>query len=193
MGKTFDSILRGLTNGTVKEEPVAAAPEPHVLVQAKKPKGWFFKNLSPEQRKAYRDQAHTALRIGMTVFMSKDTVDGFARILKTDVNSRVMRRLLEEIANGELVLASPRKPAPTAVGRDLPKPITTRPAMPVVLTVDQLSAGIPFTLKQAARILNVDEGKLYYRCLTRKIHFEKDRSRYYIPAVEVQRLQVVGL
>jgi len=119
--------------------------------------------------------------------MSAPTVQGFNRLLKTTVTTQTMRRLLVEIAEGRLILTRP----PT--GKVATQARTTKTELPTVLSLDQLSAGIPFTLKQAARILNVDENKLYYRCLIGKIHFEKDRSRYYIPATEVQRLQVVGL
>jgi hypothetical protein len=138
----------------------------------------------------YRDLAHKALREGITVFMSKDTAAAFSRILKTGANAQNMRRLLEEIGNGKLVLSAPRK---LAVASQYKEPTTLSRALPTVLSIDQLSAGIPFTLKQAARILNVEEGKLYYRCLTGKIHFERERSRYFIPATEVERLRVIGL
>lgn len=175
--KSFKSILKGLTNGATE----TASPTPTPTR-----KGWAVERLTPEQRQAYRNLAHKALREGLTVFVSKETAAQFSRILNTDVNSRVMRRLLEEIGNGKLVLTGAGKPAMA------PKPPTTK-ALPTVLSIDQLSGGLPFNLKQAAKILNVSPQKLYFRCITGRLHFERVRSRYYIPATEVARLQVIGL
>ena len=193
MGVTFENILKGLANGAGPEPPTTTLVEP----KKRRPGSKFVETLTPDQRKEYTTMAHAALRAGLTVFMSSQTVEGFNRLLDTEVSSRMMRRLLAAIAKGDVVLTRPASAQPataskTAVMRT-PATITTGRDLTMVLSVDQLSAGIPFTLKQAAKILNVDEGKLYYRCITGKIHFQKDRSRYYLPAAEVQRLQVIGL
>lgn len=184
MGKTFNSILRGLTNGATTPTP---EPKPVKL----RPKSWLIKSMTEEQRSRYRGQAHAALREGLTVFMSKETVSQFSGLLGTEVNSRLMRRVLEEIGNGKLVLTAPGKQL-SQIQAQPPSTLGGR-GLPTVLSVDQLSAGIPFSLKQAAKILNVTANKLYFRCVTGRIHFERDRSRYYIPAQEVERLRVIGL
>lgn len=188
MGKRFNSILASFANGS--QSPPAATADSGTT--AKLPHGRRIRNMSPEERSHTLNLAHTALKDGLSVFMSKQTVQGFNRLLETTVTSRLMRRLLVEIAAGRLILTRP----PTgnaAASRTATPSSTMTTVLPTVLSMDQLSAGIPFTLKQAARILNVDEGKLYYRCVIGRIHHTREKSRYYIPATEVQRLQVVGL
>lgn len=175
MGKQFSSVLHELLNGGAKT-PVAA---PERLL-----------SLRPHLA-ASREKAHQAMRDGLKVFMTKSTVEAFEGLLKTRPSSHLMRRLLEEIGNGTLCIVVPAAPAPAPrlTGTIHPKPTT----VPVVLSVDQLSGGRPFSLKQAAKILNTSPNQLYARCVKGRIHFEKERSRYYIPASEVTRLQVIGL
>lgn len=187
MGKTFNSILRGLTNGSVANQSTA---DPN-NGDGRKGRGWWLKSRTPEQIAGYRTKAHQALRDGLTVFMSKSTVEGFNRLLDTTVTSLIMRRLLEEIAHGKLALTAPGAKAVTTA--PLYKEPITRRVLPTVLSVDQLSSGMPFSLKQAAKILNVTSNQLYFRCVTGRIHFERQKSRYYIPAAEVSRLQVIGI
>lgn len=187
MGKTFKTILRQFT------APSEMPSTEDVL--RPRVRGGGLRDLAPEQRRAILNLAHTTRREGLMVFMSKDTVTRFAQVLQTEhVTPRLMRQLLEEIAKGRLVLTAPtvahKKPAatPTRIsngqnGHDLT----------AALSVDQLSAGLPFTIKQAARILNVNPNKLYSRCATGRIHYERDGKRYFIPATEVARLQVIGL
>jgi hypothetical protein len=192
MGKRFDSILKSLSNGSQSAPPDTGGE----AVPTKLQHGARLINMSPEERRKTLDLAHSALRNGMTVYMSQDTVRKFNTLLNTSLKSSTMRRLLEEIANGRVVLTKAAKPTTTArLYKEpvAPSSIVGEREVPTVLSVDQLSAGIPFTLKQAAKILNVKTGRLYFQCLRGRIHFQREKSRYFIPATEVARLQVIGL
>lgn len=195
MGKTraFKHILAGFTTEKAATPPHSNGASGERLVGSD-----AIRRMTPEQRRAWQSKAHTALREGLMVFMSKDTVAKFSTLLKTPkVTTTVMRRLLEAIANGSLVLTAPSAnkmdTAETSHTAAAPVHYDTRTASPLSMSVEQLSAGFPFTLKQAARLLNVGHKQLYFRCITGRIRYEKDRSRYMIPAAEVERLRVIGL
>ncbi len=187
MAKSFKSVMRGLVgNGceqTAGNKPLYG--------------GAYLKSIDPEARRAARQMAHKALREGMMVFMTKETVACFNKILKTTVTSSTMRRLLQEIGNGTLMLTVPTNKPTVTVQRDVPTQLTGsiggKRELPMQLSVEQLSGGLPFTLQQAARILNVKPQRLYVRCITGRMHFERNGKRYLIPANEVARLQVIGL
>lgn len=170
MGKQFTSVLAGLLNGGAQPTPVSEETRLAKLA-------------------ANRALGYQAMREGLKVFMTKATCDGFEKILKTRPTTQLMRRLLEEIASGTLIIAPAANNKPLLTGVIHTKPV----AIPVVPSVDQLTGGMPLTLKQAARVLNVKPQQLYMRCITGRVHFQRERSRYYIPAAEVQRLQLIGI
>lgn len=178
MGKAFKRIMGHVfANGAAAEHQ---APENRSV-----------NTMTEAQRTAYRQLAHQAVREGLRVFMSKDTVKAFEGLLKTKPTPKLMRKLLEEIACGGLVLKPAQQGAPTPTATRTIKPQPR--AIPTVLSVDELSGGLPFSLKQAAQILNCNPQKLYNRCVKGRMHFERQKSRYVIPAAEVKRLQIVGL
>ncbi len=185
MAKSFKSVMRGLVGNGCEQTAGNKALYG----------GAYLKSIDPEARRAARQMAHKALKEGMMVFMTKETVACFNKILKTTVTTSTMRRLLQEIGNGTLVLMAPPKTTVT-IQRDMPATniqVGGRQELPMQLSVEQLSGGLPFTLQQAARILNVKPQRLYVRCITGRMHFERNGKRYLIPANEVARLQVIGL
>lgn len=198
MRVTFSTILKGLSNGSQPPSVTGRTDRPQ---PSKARQGTWVSTMTPEQRREALAMAHTALRTGLTIFMPGQTVAQFNRLLKTEVTSRTIRRLLEAIGKGDVVLTRPVDPSLDRTSSDdSPPPVTQRArtnggirTLPTVLSVDQLSAGMPFTLLQAAKILNVTTQQLYHRCRIGRIHFERDGSRYLIPATEVERLQVIGL
>ena len=151
--------------------------------------------MTNEERAQYRQLAYQTVREGMRVFMTKNTVKAFEGLLKTTLSPNIMRKLLEEIGNGTLVTKPAQTGAPTpnvTVTTKLTSYKGSR-TVPTVMSVEELSGGLPFSLKQAAKILNCNQTKLYNRCLKGRMHFERQGSRYLIPAAEVKRLQIVGL
>src|SRR5688572_17935548 len=149
MGKAFNRIMSSVfTNGAAEQAQ-----------QNQDPGNRCVNKMTEAQRTTYRQLAHQAVRDGMRVFMSKDTVDAFETLLKTKPTPRLMRKLLEEIACGGVVLKPAQQGTPTPTP---PTGIVTRKptTVPMVMSVDELSAGLPFSLKQAAKILNCNPQKL---------------------------------
>lgn len=168
--KQYSSVLGTLMNGG--SEPITDERQAH-----------------REKLAANRQLAYQAMRDGLKVFMTKETCEGFERILKTKPTTSLMRSLLADIAKGTLVIAPATNNKPLLTGVIRTKPV----AIPMVPSVDQLTGGLPLTLKQAAKVLNVKPQQLYMRCITGRVHFQRERSRYYIPAAEVQRLHIIGV
>ena len=145
--------------------------------------------LTPEQRRSYLSNAHTALREGMTVFMTKETVDQFSKLLGVEVSKGFMRRLLAQIGSGKLKIVK--------AGATTQPTIHTKPLkrdLQMVVPSGNLELGeAPLTLRQAARLLNCKSASLYYRCSMGRINYTKIGSRYLIPVQEINRLRVVGV
>ena len=126
------------------------------------------------------ERAKIAKREGMLVFMDGETVRGFAKLFGVMKLARsTMRHLLEEIAGGRIKLESVL-------------PIQSDAATSPVKTPTAYTAP-PYTLRQAAALLNTNANALYYRCTLKRIAHFREGSRYLIPEVEVRRLQTCGI
>ena len=181
MGKTYKQVfnrLAGVTQPAPRTGSGAGSQGTNNL------RAWQKRTPQAEQRK-YLDQAHKRLRDGLMVFMDKDAVDGFEKLLGARPTNKIMRRLLADVGAGKLTLGA---------GTNAPKP--SAPACqpePHDITGVIETSEIPLTLRQASQALHVKPVALYYRCLRNRIAYQKHGSRYYIPVQEIARLKVVGI
>lgn len=176
MGKRFTSILRGF------ESPSNGSNGSGQTFKKKSGGKVGLAALTPEERQQTLHHAHETLRNGQMVFMDAATVEGFKKLLNTEINATVMRRLLTEIATGGLTLTRATKGAA--------RPVDTKPQL---IHIQASQDAPPMTLRQAAVVLNTNPNRLYYRCMLNRISHVRYGKKYLIPATEIERLRVIGI
>lgn len=161
-------------------------------------------NQTPEQREATLARLRVAsalsrkrLSEGMLIFVSKETRQQLEQRLGRAPTNRMLRTLLAQIGTGELVVH--RAQATTV-------PVSSITKVDASATHGNGATQSPapqeplFSLRQAATLLQEGRfgqkqtmSRLYHRCVQHQIRFVRQRSRYFLPEAEVNRLREVGL